>query len=124
MAMRTRQSSRLRNTQTVVREQQVDVGGVDVEPDEIREGHTGLVEHGLQVVEAQRQLRPDVAVVLGLAVVAHGRLAGEVQGPSRSGHEFALVEAHVHRPRDRVDRCAFHGHSFLVNHDILCRVYR
>ena len=59
----------------VVLEQQVHVGGVDVEADQVGQGHAGLGQDGLQVVQAQCELRRHVAGVLGLAVVAHRGLS-------------------------------------------------
>jgi hypothetical protein len=99
-----------RAASTVVREEQIDVGRVDVEPDEVRERHAGLAEHGLQVVDAQRQLRRHVTVMLGLAVAAHRGLPRDVQGPCVPGDGLTLVESHLHRPRHRVDRRSFHCH--------------
>ncbi len=73
------------------------------------------VEDGLEVVDAQRELRGHVAVVLGLAVAVRRGLPRAVQGPAVSGDDLALVEPDTQRPRDRVDRCPFHRHgsSFL-----------
>ena len=46
----------------------VDVGGVDVEAHDVRERHARALEHGLDVVERHRDLRPHVSGVLGLSV--------------------------------------------------------
>ena len=96
----------------VVPEEQIDVGGVDAQPDEVRQGHAGLAEHGLQVVDAQRQLCRHVPVVPGLAVGVRRGLTGAEQGPGVSGDDLTLVEPHLHRPRHRID-----GHSLNCHID-------
>jgi hypothetical protein len=130
-----------------VLEKQIDIGGVDVEPDEIREGHTGLGENSFQVVEAQRQLRRHVTAMLGFPIAAHRRLPRIVQRSGLPGDDLALVVAHRHLPPPRIDRRSLHCHispfrfiasasvgpavaiadvllpSLAANHDTICRVF-
>jgi hypothetical protein len=96
-----------------VRDQLVEVGGVHVEPDDIREGHVGRGQDVLQVVEGEVELGGHVAGVLGVAVGVDRVLAAAHEQPLRCLDELTLVEAQVDGPGGRVDRSAG-GHSRLL----------
>ena len=86
-----------------VREIRVDVGRVEVQPDDVGEGHPALAQHGLEIVGGQRDLGRHVARMLRRAVGVDRGLPGAEQHLARARHELPLVEPEVHRPCPRVD---------------------
>ena len=106
---------------SVVREESVDFGRVDIQAHEIREGHPGGSQHRFEVVDTERELSGNVTVVLGSAVLAHRGLSRDVQRAGVPRHDLALVEAHFERPRDRVYCAAFQCHFLLHSLFVLCR---
>src|SRR5690606_19067450 len=107
----------------VVLEEPVDIGGVHGEAHQVRQCHARLLQHGLQVVDGQRQLRSHVAGVTGLAVLTHRALPRAVQRPVLAPHQLPLAVAQLHRPRPRIHRRAFHPriNSFAVTADARAR---
>jgi hypothetical protein len=87
-----------------VRDELVDIGGVDVQPHDVGQGHFGGAQHVLQVVERELELRGHVARVLGVAVGVHRVLPAAHEQPLVPLDELGLVEAQVHGPGGGVDR--------------------
>ena len=90
-------------------EERVDVGRVDVQPDDVAEVHAGFAQDRLEVVEREGDLRRHVARMLRCAVGVDRRLAPKEQHAARALDHLALVE-----PATATDHC--HGLTAVRSH--------
>src|SRR5437773_5918139 len=70
----------------------IDVGGVEIEPDDVRRGHVGGAEHLHEVRPGELELCDDVAGVLRSAAGVVRRLAGDIEHSLASRHLDRLVD--------------------------------
>jgi hypothetical protein len=92
---------------TTIREETLEVGRVNVQPDHIRKAEPRRVEHLIEIIDRAIELPAEVAGMDGFAVRVDGNLSGAIQNTLATGHFVPLYEPQSVLPFPRVDDFAF-----------------
>jgi hypothetical protein len=94
----------------------VHVGRVHVEPHDILKRETGVLKHGLKIVEGCNKLGLQVARVQYFPVRIDGSLTGAIENPLSACNLNRLRKTELILPRPRIDNCLLRGIDPLVRY--------